>query len=183
MHLHDISGSSHLDIDIDVDVSHLIEHPGDEPILISDAWYLLSQRREGRSPIVQAKLEKMFNNAMMFAQWQATRRRALDRRRAIRVPILSRVHIDGLEQHMTATDISLSGIRCSGEPRAPVMDIEFHIPGLAFPVDARAEVVSYKESPVIPLVGLRFASIDRPYREHIAAYVDRRRARQFARAA
>ena len=84
---------------------------------------------------------------------------------------------------MTATDISLSGIRCSGEPSAPVMDIEFKLPGLAFPVDARAEVVSYKESPVIPLVGLRFANIDLPYRQHIAEYVHRRRERQLARAA
>jgi hypothetical protein len=43
-------------------------------------------------------------------------------------------------------------------------------------VDARAEVVDFKDGAVIPLVNLRFIDLDRPYREHIQAYVDRRLA-------
>jgi hypothetical protein len=76
---------------------------------------------------------------------------------------------------MTTTNISLSGLRVSGRPTQSMMDLEFKIPGVKFPIDAKTEVVSFEDSPVLPIMGLRFASIDRPYLDHIARYIDKRR--------
>ncbi len=164
------------DFDIDVDISPLLDRC-EGPTFIDARWYELVATRDNRDPAVQAKLEQVFENIMLRAQWSATQRRAFDRRRAVRVPLLSRLMAnDG--SHMTACDISLSGLRASGRPTAPIMDIEFKLPHLRFPVDARVEVVSYKDSPVLPLVGLRFAWIDRPYVEEIARYVAGKRERQ-----
>jgi hypothetical protein len=163
------------DFDIDVDLSPILGDL-DGPTLVSAKWYELVAPREGRAAAVQAKLDQTFRNAVLYAQWQATARRALDRRRALRVPLLSRVQVDG-GSHLVACDISMSGLRCSGTPSAPLMDVEFKIPGAPFPVDARVEVVSFKDANVIPLVGLRFAWIDRPYVEQIARYVATRRER------
>jgi hypothetical protein len=163
------------DFDIDVDLSSLLGIDEPESLMVNDNWYLLGKSREGRPERVQQKIDKIFRNAVLEAQWRATARRALDRRRAVRAPLISRVHMSG-GLHLVATDISLSGLRCSGEPRAPLIDIEFKLPNLAFPIDARAEVVSYKDSDVIPLVGLRFLDLEKPYRHHIAAYVNARRA-------
>ena len=162
-----------LDFDIDVDLSPILDHL-QEPTLVDVKWYELVAPRPGRAHDVQAKLDQMFENVMLRAQWQATQRRALDRRRAVRVPLLSRVVVDG-GPHLVACDISMSGLRASGRPAAPVMDVEFKIPGLTFPVDARVEIVSFKDTNVIPLVGMRFAWIDKPYVQQIAAYISRRR--------
>ena len=163
------------DFDIDIDLSPLLG-AATGPTLVNAKWYELAKPREGRATAVQAKLDQTFRNAVLYAQWQASARRTLDRRRALRVPVLSRVHVEG-GAHLVACDISMSGLRCSGEPTAPIMDVEFKLPSAPFPIDARVEVVSYKESKVIPLVGLRFAWIDRPYVEHIARYVAGRRER------
>ncbi len=163
------------DFDIDVDLSPILGE-SETPTLISAKWYELVKPREGRAPAVQAKLEQTFRNVVLAAQWQATARRQLDRRRALRVPLLSRVNVDG-GPHLVACDISLSGLRCSGEPAAPLMDVEFKLPGTPFPIDARVEVVSFKDANVIPLVGLRFAWIDRPYVDQIAGYIARKRER------
>jgi hypothetical protein len=162
-----------LDFDIDVDLSPILDNLK-EPTVIDIKWYELVAPRAGRAADVQAKLDQMFENVMLRAQWRATQRRALDRRRAVRVPLLSRLVVDG-GPHMVACDISMSGLRASGRPTAPVMDVEFKIPGLAFPVDARVEVVSFKDTNVLPLVGLRFAWIDKPYVERIASYIADRR--------
>ncbi len=161
--------------DIDVDLSPLLGGI-DDPTLISSYWYELTQTREGRPPQLQAKLERTMRNAVLRAQWRAASRRRLDRRRALRVPLISRVRVDG-GPHLVAVDISLSGLRCSGEPSAPVMDVEFRLPGNPIPVDARVEVVSFKDASVIPLVGIRFVWIDRPYVEQIAEYIARKRER------
>jgi hypothetical protein len=166
-----------LDFDIDVDLSPILDH-FEEPTVIDAKWYELVAPRKGRAADVQAKLDQMFENVMLRAQWRATQRRALDRRRAVRVPLLSRLVVDG-GPHLVACDISMSGLRASGRPTAPVMDVEFRIPGLSFPVDARVEVVSFKDTNVIPLVGLRFAWIDKPYVEKIATYISERRERMF----
>ncbi|MBI5509483.1 MAG: PilZ domain-containing protein [Deltaproteobacteria bacterium] len=163
-----------LDFDIDVDLSPVYDRLA-EPLLIDARWYDLVMPRAGRAPELQAKLDQMFENVMLRAQWRATQRRALDRRRAVRVPLLSRLLVTG-GKHLVACDISMSGLRASGEPNAPLMDVEFKLPGLSFPVEARVEVVSYKPANVIPLVGLRFAWIDKPYVEHIARYIGRRRS-------
>jgi len=165
------------DFDIDVDLSPILDHLV-EPTLIDSRWYSLVSPRPGRAPELQAKLDQMFENVMLRAQWRATARRALDRRHAVRVPLLSRIVVDG-GRPMTACDISLSGLRASGRPTAPVMDVEFKLPGVSFPVDARVEVVSFKDASVIPLVGLRFAWIDKPYVERIASYISVRRERMF----
>jgi len=162
-----------LDFDIDVDLSPILDHLT-EPTVVDAKWYELVQPRAGRAADVQAKLDQMFENVMLRAQWRATQRRSLDRRRAVRVPLLSRLVVDG-GPHMVACDISMSGLRASGRPTAPIMDVEFKIPGLSFPVDARVEVVSFKDTNVLPLVGLRFAWIDKPYVERIAAYISARR--------
>lgn len=162
-----------LELDIDVDISPLLEGV-EEPVFIRDCWYRLAQPKEGRSSKVQQAADRMLRNTLLRAQWVARERRTLDRRRAVRVPLLSRLRPER-GRPMTTTDISLSGLRASGEPLAPVMDVEFKIPGLPFPVDTRVEVVSYKSSPVIPLVGMRFINLERPYAEHIARYVAARR--------
>ncbi len=163
------------DFDIDVDLTELLGGADSEvETLLDDRWYHTVRPRPGRSSQAQAKMETLFSNAMLHAQWEATRRRKLDRRRAIRAPILSRVHVtDGL--HLTATNISLSGLCASGHPLAPLMTVEFKIPGMDFPVDTRVEVVNYKNSSVIPLVGLRFVDLERPYVDAIAGYIGRRR--------
>jgi hypothetical protein len=159
--------------DIDVDISPLLGDV-DEPTLINSKWYELVAGQPDRIRSLQGKVEEVFRKELLYAQWRATARRRLDRRRAVRVPILSRVHVDG-GRSMVATDLSLSGMRASGVPAAPVMDIEFNLPGLQFPIDAKAEVVEFRSSNVIPLVGMRFAWIDRPYVDLIASYVARRR--------
>jgi hypothetical protein len=116
---------------------------------------------------------------MLASQWRARRNRSLDRRRAIRAPLLTRIRPD-LGKHLTSCDISMSGLLASGHPLAPVMDVEFKLPNASFPIDAKVEVVSYKGSNVIPLVGLRFAKIERPYLDIIADYVRGRRDRLLA---
>jgi hypothetical protein len=163
--------------DIDVDISPLLQGVED-PTLVSATWYQLRYNRTGRPAELQHKLERTFRNAMLHAQWKAASRRQLDRRRAVRAPLLSRVQVDG-GSHLTACDISMSGLRCSGEPSAPVMDVEFKLPENPIPVDARVEVVSFKGANVLPLVGLRFAFIDPPYVDSIAAYVASKRDRMF----
>jgi hypothetical protein len=159
-----------LEFDIDVDLSQLL---GAETVM-DGRWYELTQPRPGRAARLQAKLDQSFRNALMCAQWRATARRRIDRRRALRAPLLSRVNVEG-GAHLVSTDISMSGMRCSGHPSAPLMDVEFRLPKVGFPVDARVEVVSYKENAVLPWVGLRFAWIDRPYVDCIARYVASRR--------
>ncbi|MEZ4272406.1 MAG: PilZ domain-containing protein [Myxococcota bacterium] len=166
---------NHDDFDIDVDLADILGT--DEPLMVDDRWYRLAEWHQERSAPLQRKIDKMLRNQILYAQWRATQRRSLDRRCAIRAPLVSRVHIDS-GAHLVATNISLSGLRCAGEPTAPVMDVEFKIPGLPFPIDARTEVVSFKASSVAPLIGLRFVDLDRPYRHHIAEYIHRRRDRQ-----
>lgn len=168
-------GHDPYNFDIDVDLSPMLGEV-DDPTLINSYWYEMTQSRVERPPELQAKLERTFRNAMLRAQWRATSRRRLDRRRALRVPLISRVHVDA-GSHLVATDISLSGLRCSGEPSAPVMDVEFRLPSSQIPIDARVEVVSFKESNVIPLVGMRFAWIDRPHVDTIAEFIARKRDR------
>ena len=163
------------DFDVDVDLSPMFGRVLG-PTLVDARWYELMRAHPERSPELQAKIEQAFRNKMMHAQWRASCRRRLDRRRAIRVPLLSRVTPAG-GAHFLSCDISLSGLRCTGEPTAPLMDVEFSLPGLQFPVDARVEVVSFKPSNVVPFVGLRFAWIDRPYIDQIAQYIARRRQR------
>lgn len=164
------------EFDIDVDISPLLEDVT-TPTLVRDTWYRLAAPKAERRPQVQVAADRMLNNTLLQAQWAARERRVFDRRRAVRVPLLSRLTIDG-GPHMTTTDISLSGLQASGEPVAPLMDVEFRIPGLQFPVESRVEVVSYKPANVIPLVGLRFVNMQQGYAELIARYIATRRARQ-----
>lgn len=160
------------DFDIDVDISPLLGTLAG-PTLIDARWYELAQNKPERSAVLQEKIDRAFRSTLLHAQWLATKRRALDRRRAIRVPLLSRVTTQEAPS-LISTDISLTGLRCSGRPTAPIMDIEFKVPGVAFPIDTRAEVVSFKDANVIPLVGLRFVNLDSGYRQHIAEYIERR---------
>jgi len=161
--------------DIDVDLSPLLGTLAG-PTYVDARWYELLARTGERDPVLHRKLEETFRRALLRAQWSATARRALDRRRALRVPLVSRVYVDE-GRPLVATDISLAGLRCSGRPTTPLVDIEFRLPGLHFPIETRAEVVSFKDASVLPLVGLRFVRIDRPYVELIADYVSRRSER------
>jgi hypothetical protein len=177
---------THLDeslyeFDIDVDVAPLLGGVSD-PVLIRDTWYRLAHNKPGRRPRVQRAAERMLQNTLLLAQWRARERRSLDRRRAVRVPLIARV-IPLRGKPFTTTDISLSGMRASGEPTAPVLDVEFKIPGLSFPVDTKVEVVSYRPSPIVPLVGLRFVNLEKVYADEIARLVNERRERMLARAA
>ena len=142
-------------------------------ILISDAWYRMAAPAGGRTSIIQAKMDRILNKALMRAQWKATARAPLDRRRAIRVPLLSRVRPQ-LGHHLTTLDVSVAGLRCHGRPTAPVMDIEFKVPGADFPIDTRVEVMSLKDSPLFNGCGLRFVGLEEPYKNQILRYIDRR---------
>lgn len=166
--------------DFDVDLTRLYPYPAqrrdrrnpNRAGLIDPAWYEMVKPNPNRTPAAQREIERCFQLEVTYAKWLAAQR---DRRKAERAPVMTRVHVDG-EAHMLACDVSSNGLRCSGRPEKGVLDLEFKIPGLAFPVDARAEVVDFKDGAVIPLVNLRFIDLDRPYREHIQAYVDRRLA-------
>jgi hypothetical protein len=116
-----------LNFDIDVDLSPLLGRVLG-PTLVNAGWYELVQPREGRSPDLQVKLNDSFHKTLLYAQWRATTRRRLDRRRAVRVPMISRV-LTPASNRLTSCDISLSGLRCAGRPSMPVMDVEFKIPG------------------------------------------------------
>lgn len=157
-------------IEIDVDLAPMLGT--EEEVLVNEQFYRMAHARRDRT--VQAKVDHLLRNAQLAAQWRATARRRLDRRRAIRAGLLTRVRIDG-GKHLIATDISLRGMRCSGQPTAPLMHIEFDLPGLEFPIESRAELMNYRHSPDFPWVGLRFIDIDRPYVRWIAGYIDRKR--------
>lgn len=160
------------DFDIDVDLSPLLGTLA-APTLIDARWYELVRERPDRPPELQRKIERAYRGSLMHAEWRARRVRNHERRRAVRVPLVSPV-LFGRGPRLVSTDISLSGLRCSGRPVAPVMDIEFHLPGVAFPIDTRAEVVSFKDSSVIPLLGMRFVAMDRAYIEMIQHFIDER---------
>jgi len=165
------------DFDIDVDLSPLLGTLA-APTLIDSRWYELAARRPGRPLMLQRKIEQAFHRRVLFAEWRAMRARNHERRRALRVPLVSSVAV-GKGSRLVTTDISLSGLRCSGRPTSPVLDIEFRLPGLDFPIDTRAEVVSFRDSNVIPLLGMRFVSMDRAYVELIERFIDQRSRRRW----
>lgn len=168
--------------EFDIDVALATDRDGVlAPVHLDARWYELVQPNRHRSRKVQHKLDRLFANAMRQAQWRAARQRR-ERRRAVRAPLLSRVRA---ERHdaMLACDISLSGIRCSGRPERDVLELEFKLPGLDFPVNAKAEVVSFADRPVIPLAGMQFVDIDPGYLEHIDRYVRNRTEAKQRRAA
>ena len=167
-----MAGTDPWAFDIDVDISPFLGTLAG-PTYIDARWYELLAPRGERSVELQQTIDRSFRRAVLRAQWRATSRRALDRRRAVRVPLVSRVYVEAASP-LVATDISLAGLRCSGRPSTPLLDIEFRLPGVQFPIETKAEGVSYKDASVIPLVGLRFVRIDRPYVELIANYVSRR---------
>jgi len=152
-----------LDFDIDVDISTILGKSEQSVVLCAND-YLESESDNS----------KRWKNALLKAQWEDVCKGRQDRRRAIRAPLLSSLYAESGDR-MTTTNISLSGLRVSGRPIDSMMDIEFKIPGIKFPIDAKAEVVSFQESAIVPIMGLRFASIDRAYLDHIADYIDGRR--------
>ncbi len=161
------------EFDIDVDVSGLLGVS--VPLLINSGWYHLALGNAERSVSLGRKIDEHFRNKVLHLQWQAAQLR-VERRRALRVPFLSRVQVER-GAPLLACDISLSGLRCSGRVSAGLLDIEFRLPELAFPVAARAEVVSFKDSPTLPFAGLRFVDIEAPYLEQVQRFIARRRGR------
>lgn len=167
-----------LNFEIDVDLSMLLG--SSKEALVSSRWYKLLRRNGERPDDLQLKIESSFQNTILKLQWEAALLRwQTERRRAVRAPLLSRVHVAN-EDHLIACDISLAGLRCSGRPNKDVLDIEFKLPGLAFPVEAKAEVVSFKDANVLPIAGLKFLDIDTPYLDHINKYVAERRVQLLA---
>lgn len=159
------------DFDIDVDLGPMFQDVR-APILVNSRWYELALPADGRAPEVQASLDGCLERELLRAQWEAMELLRQERRGARRAPILRRLQMDG--ERLLACDISSTGLRASGRPTRGLIDFEFNLPGLDFPVDARAEVIDFKDKAVIPLVNLRFVDLDRPYREHIDAYVSRK---------
>lgn len=163
------------------DLSHLYPYPAprrDRRATTREfdaGWFEMIKPNSHRSAIAQREVERVFELELKLARWEAARR---DRRRAQRAPVMTRVHVDGAE-HMLACDVSSQGLLCSGRPTTGTLDLEFKIPGLAFPIDTRAEVIEFIDRPVLPRVNLRFIDLDTPYRDHIEAYVNRRLAHQF----
>lgn len=142
------------------------------PVKIDPEWFAMAKPQAHRSAIAQREVERVFELELLYNRWLAAQH---ERRRARRAPIMTRVHVDG-DVHMLATDVSSRGLRASGRPKNGVVDVEFKIPGLAFPVDARAEVVAFKDANVLPLVNLRFLNLDKLYRDYIDTYVGLRLA-------
>ncbi len=142
------------------------------PVKIDPEWFTMAKPAPHRSAIAQREVERAFELELLYNRWLAAQH---ERRRARRAPIMTRVHVDGAG-HMLACDVSSRGLRCSGRPTKGIVDVEFKVPGLAFPVDARAEVVAFKDANVLPLVNLRFLDLDRVYREFIDTYVGLRLA-------
>ncbi|MEZ0312762.1 MAG: PilZ domain-containing protein [Myxococcota bacterium] len=138
-------------------------------------WNDSIQRSANTSPIAQREIEFVYELERKIAQWEQARK---DRRKLLRAPVMTRVFIDG-QEHMLACDVSTRGLRCSGRPKKTTLDVEFKIPGLPFPIDAKAEVIEYFDRPVIPLVNMKFVDLDTPYESHIEAYVNRRLAHTF----
>lgn len=142
------------------------------PVKIDPEWFSLVKPKDHRSAIAQREVERVFELELAYTRWLAAQH---ERRRARRAPIMTRVYVDG-DSHMLATDVSSRGLRCSGRPNKGIVDVEFKVPGLAFPVDARAEVVAFKDANVLPLVNLRFIDLDKVYRQFIDTYVGLRLA-------
>lgn len=165
------------DFDIDIDLAPVLRTA--RPCLVNARWYELLRERPERAAALQSKIEASFRNVLLRCEWQARRER-IERRRALRAPLLSRVHVAPGSTRLVACDVSTTGLRCSGRPQSGVLDIEFKLPGLAFPVAARAEVAEFRDGNVLPLAGLRFVDIERAYVEHIAQYVRRRRSELYA---
>lgn len=172
MHTHEQSSGA-VDFDIDVDVSPFLnsDQPFTAPTLVSSAYYEAARPRPGRLVEVQAKMNTVLRHAMLRAQWEAASKSRLERRKNVRVPLLSRVATDADDTTMLSCDISMDGLRCSGRPPAPVMDVEFKVPGAPFPIDARVELVRFKEANILPLAGLRFSWIDSVYLEYIEQFI------------
>jgi hypothetical protein len=169
-------------IGIDLDFGSLYPYPAQRRDrrarvrgLMDSAWEQMVKPTENRSAIAQREIERVYELELKLRQWEQAQK---DRRKLLRAPVMTRVHIDG-QEHMLATDVSTRGLRCSGRPKKATLDVEFKIPGLPFPIDAKAEVIEYFDRPVIPLVNMRFIDLDTPYESHIQAYVERRLAHTF----
>ncbi len=139
---------------------------------MDSSWTEMVKPTAGRSAIAQREIERVYALEMKLRAWEEAQK---DRRKLLRAPVMTRVHIDG-QEHMLACDVSTRGLRCSGRPKKSTLDVEFKIPGLPFPIDAKAEVIEYFDRNVIPLVNMRFIDLDTPYEDHIQAYVNRRLA-------
>ncbi|MCK5687839.1 PilZ domain-containing protein [Myxococcota bacterium] len=163
--------------DIDVDLTPFF---GDlrEPALIDSRWYEVLAKKAAYNPAVQAQLEESFQRILMDAQWRAAARQRQERRQYLRAPLLTRLE-SGNSEKLVTCDISTTGLKINGIPDRWLFDLEFNLPGLDFPIDAQAEVVSVKESNILPMTGLRFTWIDPPYVEYIRRYVQERRDRQW----
>ncbi len=135
-------------------------------------WNEQLKRSAATSPMARREIEFVYELERKLQQWEQAQK---DRRKLLRAPVMTRVHIDG-QEHMLACDVSTRGLRCSGRPKKATLDVEFKIPGLPFPIDAKAEVIEYFDRPVIPLVNMRFIDLDTPYESHIQDYVNRRLA-------
>ncbi|MBC7794473.1 MAG: PilZ domain-containing protein [Clostridia bacterium] len=142
------------------------------PVKIDPEWFSLVKPAAHRSLHAQREIERVFEMELLYNRWLAAQH---ERRRARRAPIMTRVNVGG-DRHMLACNVSSRGLQCSGRPTKGIVDVEFKVPGLAFPVDARAEVVAFKDGSVLPLVNLRFLNLDKVYREFIDTYVGLRLA-------
>jgi len=157
------------DFDIDVDLSKLLGRP--QQHLLDSRWYELAQLQPYRDPKLHRKIQKLFQNEMWHLQWQTALNRSPDRRRGLRASLKNSIFM-GQGDVLVATEISCFGLQGSGRPKHDRMDIQFRLPNVKPWLKARAEVVSYHESKLLPYVGLSFMDIDEWVREDIRRYVD-----------
>ncbi len=153
--------------DIDIDLGPMLGAP--RPLLLSSDHYERARPRYARPRAEQRELERALHAQLLARQWQARVWRN-DRRRAARARLASRVQVS-CGKPLLATDLSTTGLCCTGRPSYGLLDVEFKLPGLAFPVMARAEVASFRDNAVLPFVGLCFVDVEKTYLDYISRYI------------
>ncbi len=163
--------NSAFSFDIDIDLTSILG-PGQcaNDMLLDSRWYEMAHPQSRRSQELQRKLDRALDDALRSLGKRSLNQNSLDRRSTKRVSLdLRHDVIGGLP--LRIADISEDGLSCIGTPAAPVMEIEFTLPGTKIPIESRVEVVRYNDSKPNSEVGLRFVNLDAPYQEFLRDYI------------
>jgi hypothetical protein len=159
--------------DIDVDLAPLMGHEA-KKMLVSDSWYrMVYSNRHSTAPL-QVKCKRLLRNAILEAQWNSRVSGGPRRRRQDRARLLTQVKTPQGDSFLT-TDISSSGLRCSGNPGASLLDISFKLPGCALPISAKVSLSYHRPAALFPMMGLRFVDLKPAYLQRIDEFVERKR--------
>ena len=163
--------NSAFSFDIDIDLTSILG-PGQcaNDMLLDSRWYEMAHPQSRRSQELQRKLDRALDDALRSLGKRSLKQNSLDRRSGTRIPMDLRLDTSrGLP--LRIRNISENGLCCIGTPTAPVMDIEFTLPGMKIPIESRVEVLRYNNCKSSSEVGLRFVSLDEPYREFLRDHI------------